>query len=416
MAFFGFKSTKEVEEEKRKAAVHAAQQVVTDQQANLANLAKGSQFSNRVPYFDVFDSRLPEEGVPCAVAYTIDYAIEDVALYNSINKSQAVNDDVFKNKLRSTVAKYIKGCITNVPEDCQIPVVQLERKIMEISEYVRENAAPQIARVMGITVRNIDITAIELDKTSRGFRELRTYTSDMSKERMMAQHNMSMSDMRLQHETNQSNFKLQNSLNQSNLTLNNTLQQNQLKAQSSLNIEAMQRQQELSLGGQEELQSMQLENQRETMRIQREEMQRASKLQTEQTFLGAHQANLQSSLLNNAVNNGLGGVAAEQLGGGLLGGMGSTPQMSQQKTATPQVSYMLAVNNQQCGPFDWTQLQQLVNQGQLTQQTYVWTNGMPQWTFAGQVPELAPLFANVIPPMPGVPGMPPMPGQGGPTF
>ena len=91
-------------------------------------------------------------------------------------------------------------------------------------------------------------------------------------------------------------------------------------------------------------------------------------------------------------------------------GMGGAPQMPgmQMKQATPQVSYMVGVNGQQAGPFDWNQLQQLVQQGQLTQQTYVWKQGMPNWVFAGQVQELQPLFANAAPPQ--MPGMPPMPG------
>jgi hypothetical protein len=65
------------------------------------------------------------------------------------------------------------------------------------------------------------------------------------------------------------------------------------------------------------------------------------------------------------------------------------PNMAQ---PTPQVQYMIGVNGQQVGPFDWDQLQQLVQQGQLTTQTYVWKPGMANWDFAGNVQELAPLF------------------------
>ena len=170
---------------------------------------------------------------------------------------------------------------------------------------------------------------------------------------------------------------------------------------------------------------MNLENQRETMRIQREEMQRASRLQTEQTFLGAHQANLNAGVLNNATENGINAFRQQQqpqMGtamGAAMGmsavpqmpGMGGAPQMPGMgvKQATPQVSYMIGVNGQQAGPFDWNQLQQLVQQGQLTQQTYVWTHGMAQWQLAGQVQELQPLFMNAAPPQ--MPGMPPMPGM-----
>ena len=59
----------------------------------------------------------------------------------------------------------------------------------------------------------------------------------------------------------------------------------------------------------------------------------------------------------------------------------------------------------QFGPCDWNQLQQLVQQGQLTHQTYVWKQGMTQWQMAGEVMELAPLFQGCAPQMPPMPGM-----------
>lgn len=388
MGFFGFKSSKEVEEEKQRAAEQAKREVERNNLTNLSNLSKGSQVNFAIPYFDVFDPRLQDYGCPVSVHGAIVYSIEDIDLFHQLNKNEGYSDETFKNKLKGQVTKFVKGVVTNAPIDAQIPVVQLERKILEISELVQAKVMPQIERLFGITVRSLDITSIMIDKSSRGYRELRALTADLERERVMTQH-----------DANISNFNLQNSLNQ-----------DQLKMQSSLNLDAMERQQELNLGGQEQLQDMNLENQRETMRIQREEMQRASRLQTEQTFLGAHQANLNASVLNNATDNGINAFRQQQpqMGAGM--GMGAAPQMPgmQMKQPTPQVSYMVGVNGQQAGPFDWNQLQQLVQQGQLTQQTYVWKQGMPNWAFAGQVQELQPLFMNAAPPQ--MPGMPPMPG------
>ena len=395
MAFFGFKSKKEVEEEKVIARQQGAQQAIRQNYTNLSNLSKGSQVNFAIPFFDVFDPRLMDHGVPVTVHGSIAYAIEDMDLFHSINKNEGFSDETFQQKLRSTVTKYVKGVVSNVPSDAQIPVVQIERKIMEISDIVQSKVAPQVERTFGITVRQLDITNIKVDKDSRGYRELKALTADLEKENLMAKHN-----------ANLSNFNLQNDLNQ-----------NTLKAQSALNIDAMQRQQELNLGGQEEMQRMQLEmqrmqldNQRETMRIQREEMQRAARLQTEQTFLGAHQANLNAGTVNNALDNGFNAFKQQPVMGGApaMPVMGGAPQMPGMKAPEPQVSYMLAVNNQQAGPFDWSQLKQLAQQGQLTPQTYVWKQGMPNWDFAGNVPELQPLFASAAPQMPG---MPPMPGM-----
>ena len=66
---------------------------------------------------------------------------------------------------------------------------------------------------------------------------------------------------------------------------------------------------------------------------------------------------------------------------------------------------MVGINGQQMGPYNWTQLQQLVQQGQLTHQTYVWKQGMPQWQFAGEVQELTPLFQGNAPEIPPMPSM-----------
>lgn len=398
MGFFGFKSSKEVEEEKKRAAEQAKREVIQQNYTTLSNLSKGSQVNFAIPFFDVFDPRLQDYGVPVSVHGTIVYSIEDMDLFHSVNKNEAYSDETFQQKLRGTVTKFVKGVVTNAPTDAQIPVVQLERKILEISNLIQQYVKPQVEQLFGITVRQLDITRMNIDKESRGYRELKALTADLEKDRVMAQHNAQIS-----------NFNLQNELNQ-----------DQLKMQSTLNLDAMKRQQELQLGGQEQLQDMNLENQRETMRIQREEMQRASRLQTEQTFLGAHQANLSAGVLNNATDNGINAFRQQQSQMGTAMGMGAAPQMPgkggapqmpgmQMKQATPQVSYMVGVNGQQAGPFDWNQLQQLVNQGQLTQQTYVWKQGMANWDFAGNVQELQPLFMNAAPPQ--MPGMPPMPGM-----
>lgn len=400
MGFFGFKSSKEVEEEKRQAAEEAARRVEQNNLTNLSNLSKGSQLNFAIPYFDVFDPRLQDYGVPVSVHGAVVYAIEDMDLFHSVNRNEGYSDETFKNKLRGQLTKFIKSVVSNAPSDAQIPVVQIERKIFEISELIQQRVTPLVEKLFGITIRSLDITGINVDKESRGYRELKALTADLEKERMMAQHNAQIS----------------------NFNLNNDLQQDMLKKQSELNLDAMGRKQELDLGGQEELQRMNLENQRETMRIQREEMQRASRLQTEQTFMGAHQANLNAGVLNNATDNGINAFRQQTMGGinnmGQMGGapqmpgqkgMGGAPQMPGMGAAVPQVQYYIGINGQQYGPCDWNKLQQLVQQGQLTQQSYVWKNGMAQWEFAGNVAELAPLFQGTAPQMPGMP--PTMPGM-----
>ncbi len=341
MSFFGFSSKKEVEEKERLAK----QAVLQGQQTDLSNLAKGSQVQFAVPYFDVFDPRYENFPVPVAVHGMVVYAVDDIARFNQINKTQNINDGVFKDKLKGQITKYVKGVVTNAPLDNQIPVLHMERKILEISALVQNYVTPKIESLFGVNVRSIDITEIVVDKASRGYRELKAVTTDLDRD-------------------------------------------------------ALQRRQEMSLGGQEEMQRIQLEHQRETMRIQREELQRASRLQTETNFLSAHQANLNAGT-QKAQAQAHGRMFASQMQGvPPMPGMGGAPPMP---GSAVQVSYMVGVNGQQIGPCDWNQLQQMVQQGQLTHQTYVWKQGMAQWQLAGEVAELLPLFQG------GVPQMPPMP-------
>ena len=380
MSIFGLHTKKEVAEREKKLKEEAiAQQqevakrtkadTLHGQQTDLANLAKGSQINFSVPYFDVFDPRFENFAVPVAVHGTLVYSVDDISRFNSINKTQNVNDEVFASKLKGQLVKYIKSVVTNAPADNNIPVLQIERKILEISELVQRLVSPKIEQLFGINIRTLDIARIVVDEDSRGYRELKSVTADLEKETLLTRQ-----------KANLSTFTLQNELNQ----------------------DVLRRQQELNLGGQEELQRMQLENQRETMRIQREEMQRAARLQTESNFLGAHQANLNADVAKTESIFGQKQTAAAPQMPGMAPPM---PDMAPPIPGPiPQVQYMIAVNGSQAGPYGWLQLQQLVQQGQLTQQTYVWKQGMANWEFAGTVAELSPLFGA-----PSAPTVPPVP-------
>ena len=81
--------------------------------------------------------------------------------------------------------------------------------------------------------------------------------------------------------------------------------------------------------------------------------------------------------------------------------------------AEPEINAHLFIGGQQYGPYNRATCKQLVQNGQLTKETLVWMEGMAAWTPAGQVPQMASLFAPAaapgMPPMPPTPGVPPMP-------
>jgi hypothetical protein len=96
----------------------------------------------------------------------------------------------------------------------------------------------------------------------------------------------------------------------------------------------------------------------------------------------------------------MGGAMGNQMAG-MMNNMGQN--MNQQQNTPPpppQIQYSVSVNGQTAGPFNWQQLQQMVQNGQLTKNTHVWKQGMAGWEVAGNVQELTNLFGAVPPPPP----------------
>ncbi|HYJ78618.1 MAG TPA: SPFH domain-containing protein [Longimicrobiaceae bacterium] len=106
-----------------------------------------------------------------------------------------------------------------------------------------------------------------------------------------------------------------------------------------------------------------------------------------------------------------GGLAGAGMGAGM--GFAMAQQMAQALGGQPQgagaappplpgqgAAYFVAAGGQQTGPHAMDALRQQAGGGALTRETLVWKQGMAGWAPAGEVPELAPLFAAVPPPLP----------------
>jgi len=117
--------------------------------------------------------------------------------------------------------------------------------------------------------------------------------------------------------------------------------------------------------------------------------------------------------------NNPGGLAAAGAGVGMgFAMMGQMTQAGMPQAAPgfgappplPQASqFFIAVGGQQAGPYAVSALADFVKAGQVTSDTLVWKQGMPNWITAGQVSELTSLFGQTPPPIPG--GPPPVPGK-----
>ena len=338
------------------------------------NLSGNIQIRFGVPYFDVFDPRFLDFAVPMAVRGTLTFNITDYKGFIKLNRLINFELEDFQKQIKDAVIRYIKGVVTNIPSDNNIPVLQMERKLLEINDFVSAYLKPRLETDFGVNMKGLDISTIDVDKESEGYSELRKVTAEQTTKTTVAQ--------------------------------------------TDVNIRNLQDTQEINA-----------KNMEETLRIQREEVQRAQKLTTETQNISAHQLNQQTEVAKKAAESmgkmgtgsgtGTGGgmmdpgsmMASMAMGGavgsGMAGAVGGMMQgMNEQKQTPPpppQVQYNISVNGQQSGPFTWQQLQQMVQSGQITKDTYVWKQGMANWELAGNVQELSSLFGSVPPPPPPPP-------------
>jgi membrane protease subunit (stomatin/prohibitin family) len=98
---------------------------------------------------------------------------------------------------------------------------------------------------------------------------------------------------------------------------------------------------------------------------------------------------------------GIGMAMAAPMGQAFSGQQATSSGVSAAPPPIPGAAvYFVAVEGKQTGPFDMQTLAAQAASGRLTQQSLVWTQGMAQWTPAGQVAALVGIFTNVPPPLP----------------
>lgn len=160
------------------------------------NLAELIQIRFGVPYFDVFDPRFLDFGVPVAVRGTIGFRITDYKEFVRLHRLDHFDLEAFQSQIKDVVIKTVKQTVTNIPEECNIPVIQIEKKIPQINAVVEEELKQRLLRDFGVSVSGVDIAAIEVDKTSEGYRELKAVTQDISSAKIRTQGDVDVQKMR----------------------------------------------------------------------------------------------------------------------------------------------------------------------------------------------------------------------------
>lgn len=142
---------------------------------NLANLI---QIKFGVPYFDVFDPRFLDFGVPTAVRGSIHFHIADYREFIKLHRLDEFNMSDFQNQVKDAIIRYVKSIVANAPDKYGVPVVQLERHVSEINALVEAELKENLYKDYGVSVSRVDISDIEIDKNSRGYKKLESLTQN----------------------------------------------------------------------------------------------------------------------------------------------------------------------------------------------------------------------------------------------
>lgn len=142
---------------------------------NTANLI---QIPFGVQYFDVFDPRFTDYGVPVAVRGSLNFRIADYREFVKLHSLAEFNIDSFKHQVKDCISNNVKGVVSNIPQKHGIPVVQLGRQITEIGAIIEADLSEKLRSEYGVSVSSVNVSDIEIDKDSEGYKKLEKLTQN----------------------------------------------------------------------------------------------------------------------------------------------------------------------------------------------------------------------------------------------
>lgn len=346
------------------------------------NLARIIQVKFGVPFFDIYDPRFEDFGVPVAVRGTVSFGISDYREFIKLHRLSNFDLDDFQRQIRDAVSRYVKDAVANAPAAHNIPLVQIETKTATINDAVEYDISERLKETFGVVVSGVDIGSIEIDKSSEGYRQLMSVTKDIAGATTKAETEAKIRDI-------------------------------------------------------EQKQRIEAADYEERLRIAREEGAYAQHMHTRTANIGAYQVEKQAEVgvagaeaLGQMGTNGagtidmggdggsgmgfnpaammasmaVGGVVGQNIAGVMgnaMSGMNAMGQPGMTPPPIPVIAYHVAVNGQAAGPYDLAALTQMAIAGIFTKQSLVWKQGMAAWATAETVQELKTVF-DAVPPVPPV--------------
>ncbi len=327
------------------------------------NLAQIVQVKFGVPFFDVFDPRLPDFGVPVAVRGTISFKIDDVNHFIKLHRLNSFSLEDFQNQIRDTICRYVKDTVANAPAENDIPVIQLETKTAQINDVIEYNLSLRLKENFGVSISGVDLGAIAIDKTSDGYHQLMSVTKDIAAARVKAESTDFIERLRINREEGQ--YSLHKQIQSANLSAF------QIEKQAEVGISAANALGHMGENG-------------------------AGNVNLGGSITGFNPAAMMAGIA-------LGGAVGQNIADTMktIISNGNQPESQSTPPEVPAVKYHVVINGEAAGPFDMNTLKQMASTGSISRESLFWKQGMPTWIAAENVPELQILFSNTeMPPIP----------------
>ena len=320
------------------------------------NLSSNIQIKFGIPYFDVFDSRFPDLGVPCAVRGSIIFNITDYKNFIKLNRLINFSLDDFKNQIKNFFIRQAKSIVLNITSETGIPAMQLETKIDLVSNYLKSKLLDNLADDFGVNLKRVDIGAIELDKSHPHYQQLKKSTVDQQTKFIDAKTDIEIKNldemMRIQRKGTELGVE------------GNNINVHQLNIQGDVAKTAAESLGELGSAG------------------------------TGSDGGGINPAGMMAGMMmGGAVGSGMAGMM-----GNMMQGVNQSPQIP----TPPNSQYYISIKGQQSGPFSIDQLEQMIQKGSFTKNHHVWQKGMSDWMLASDEQVISKLFSSVPPPAPNI--------------
>ncbi len=327
------------------------------------NVAQSVQMRFGIPYFNVVDPRYPDFEVPVAVRGAITFCIDDYKSFIKYHQLITFSIDDLKKKVNDSVCRYIKDAVISAPSENNIPVINIESKIDLISEKAELNIKERIKELYGVKVTGIDINAIDIDKESDAYLELKSITKNITQRQVEANVLNYEEQLRIQREEGQ-------------------YAQRMATRQQNINAYQTEIQGQVGVAGAEALGKM-------------------GQNGVGEINMGSNAGfNPMTMMAGIAVGSTIGKNIAGTMNNAVNPSSNTAPSINSNSSIPPKIptsTYYLAKDGKPIGPFEVSQLISMIQTGEFKSDSLVWKQGMVEWQRADLVSDFNGIFPPNIP-------------------